>query len=165
MLQSCSRCCPTVLHTVSIVCRLWASVHCSHCTDVVSPKATDLQTMPTMFRFHSWSGLCRVRLVREQVLRIVGFGYLAVQCFRMTPSVLQSASVAQIHALPFLARYSNTSTLVTTSLAFMVRPCQSSLVRFLLAAAAWGQRGLHLCAGRAVFCAGRAVCRHSLCCY
>ena len=83
---------------------------------------TDLQIMSTVCRLRIWTRLCRVRLVREQVVRIVAFVYLAIQIFGTTPSVLKAASIAQIHALPFLARYSNTSTLVTTSLAFMVRP-------------------------------------------
>lgn len=97
-----------------------------------------------------------MRLVREQVVRFVGFLYLAVHCFGMTPAVLQSASTAQIHALPFLARYSNTSTLVTCSLAFMVRSCQSSLEGFLL----HGQQRAYLCAGLE-FC-GQFLCQKIL---
>lgn len=81
-----------------------------------------MHMMSTMCRIGIWTRLCRVGPVREQVVRVIGFTYLAAQSFRATPSVLQSASIAQMHRLSFLARYSNTSTLVTTSLCLMVRP-------------------------------------------
>ena len=72
-----------------------------------------------MFKCRTWVRR-RVRKVREPLIRLGGFCYLAAQCFGSTPSVLQTATVAQMHRLAFLARYSNTSTLVTTSLALMV---------------------------------------------
>lgn len=75
----------------------------------------------------NYSEVCRARRVREPLIRVGGAAYLALQSIATAPSVLQSASAAQIHRLPFLARYSNTSTLVTTSLAFMVSICHLPL--------------------------------------
>ncbi|KAL3141594.1 hypothetical protein ABBQ32_004835 [Trebouxia sp. C0010 RCD-2024] len=77
----------------------------------------------TVFKPH------RLAQVREPVLRGATLIYLAVQTFVLTPFVLESASVADVRGLASLARHSNVSTLLASSLAYMVRlhvhlPCQ-----------------------------------------
>lgn len=90
-------------------------------------RYTVLQKLPVMSRSCTWTSLCRLAQVREPMLRGATLLYLAVQSFVMMPSVLPSASIAEVQALPFLARYSNVATLVASSLPHMVQtlslPC------------------------------------------
>ncbi len=72
--------------------------------------------------------------MREIMLCLAGFCYLASQISSSTPAVLKTASIAQMHGPGFLARYSNTAMLGTTSITLMIRAPKSILSQALVSA-------------------------------